>query len=369
MRKRSLALALVLVLAACGGDDNGHTHPDASTTTDSAPPADAAPDAYVLPAGCDFAELADATNDDFTQMGMPEATSLTFSTSLTLCGTINSGHFDDQSGAVDVDSFKITLTADADVIVDLTGTGAEALDFVAVEAFTGTDFGTGAGAGSFLGDHAVFSRHFAAGDYELSMLAGAMAATTTDVAYKIHINMDAPTTRCPTKTGTADYAEASDGAGNTDNDVVTVDYDNSDALTAAATDAPEATALTVAGGTAYLITGTSANNAKVGSYFDVDTYEITTGATTNQLAIRLNWPGTTADFDYYLFEKDSATSVTSGSKIGKMEDEFVTFSVLPNTSYWLWVGAYAGTAQDTTGGSTGLPIDYSATVCAETFTP
>ena len=85
------------------------------------------------------------------------------------------------------------------------------------------------------------------------------------------------------------------------------------------------------------------------------------GANSNQLSVRLNWPGTTADFDFFVFPMNGVIEQATGWYGGNMEDEYTTLAVVPGMSYWVWAGIDDA--------STGQPIDYDLTVCGATFTP
>jgi hypothetical protein len=357
MRLSCLIAALTLTAAACG-DDGSTPLVDGPVT----PIPDASPDGPVLPAGCDFAELNDGGNDILAG-GSAEATNLTLAQSSTMCGTINNGHFAD--GAVDLDTYSITLAADSSVLLSVAGTGLEAID--GVDVLIVSDDGQGnlgiEGSGIFLGDHAIANADLAAGTYQLVVLASAAADIAGPVDYKLKIAVDMPTTRCPKATAAANFTEANDGAQSTGNDMVDVKFlaDPPRALTANAADAPEPTAITTANGMTYRFTGTSANVNAADEYMDRDTFLFKTGPMTNQISVRLNWPGTTDDFDFLIFPADTTDDFASGTRVSNMEDEFATFAVLPNTDYWLWIGSYDG--------STGLPVTYDATICDAPFTP
>ncbi|MDB4959549.1 MAG: hypothetical protein JWO36_7118 [Myxococcales bacterium] len=98
----------------------------------------------------------------------------------------------------------------------------------------------------------------------------------------------------------------------------------------------------------------------VDSYMDRDTFQFTTGATTNQLSLRLNWPGNTADMDYLVFPANKTGDIGGGTAIGTMEDEFTTLAVKPSTPYWLWVGQYSPSGPP-------AAVAYDATICGETY--
>lgn len=345
-------LPVLLIAAACGGDDGPSTQPDA------APTVDASPDGPTLPAGCDYAEQNDAGNDSYIQGGGREATNLTFTARTTVCGQIDSTHFD--NGKVDIDAYAITLSAPATVTLTLVGSGLEGLEQAGFEVWSGMDFADPEGGGSFVGNHGIRALTLDAGTYELAVLAGNAAAIGSPIAYKLTIATDAPAARCPKVTAAANFTEANDGGGNNGNDVFVVDFAQQDpeSLTPNANDAPEPSAITVAPMMAYRISGSLAEVGITGSYKDADTYAFTTDATTNQLEIRLNWTGAT-DLDYFLFE-GAVPSVGGSAIAADLEDEFQTFAVKPNTTYWLWTGLFRT--------STG-PQAYDLSICGVTFTP
>lgn len=347
-----------LVLAACG--DNGHHGPDASTTHDGAVDSPPMFDASV----CSYTEMQDTTNDYVAMPGAFENTGLTYSAApLTICGLVNSGHFDTGRQTVDIDNYKLTVSAAGDVIVTLSAPGVVSLSNFNLTIYAAETGQRATASGMFIGDHAVFIAHLAAGSYEFSVEALAGAPLAMSASYQLKISPDSPATRCPQLTTTANYTEAHDGTTSRGNDVIKIDYtaanSNYYSLTPATTDAPEPTGLTLASGTNYRISGTSANVAAVGSYLDADTYLITTGPTTDQLTIRLNWTGANVDLDYYVF--DGLLPIGTAATIGNGASELATFAVAPSTAYRLWVGAIDG--------STGLPAPYDFSVCAETFTP
>src|ERR1043165_6781718 len=105
-------LALLLALAACG-DDAGSTTPDAPAGGGS----DAAIDAPAAEV-CDYNETADTTNG---ASATPEATGITYAAKTILCGTVNTGHYDAVEELVDQDIYKLTFSADTDIIIHFTG--------------------------------------------------------------------------------------------------------------------------------------------------------------------------------------------------------------------------------------------------------
>ena len=338
------------MLAACGGGDS-------KRDVDAPPGDDAAIDA--APATCNFTEAADATNNTSPTA---EATMLAFGAAkTTICGTIDNGHFEANNGRVDVDTYKVAVSADTDVLVHLTGAGIEALQRVVIQV--GSTAGQQRNLAVVEGDHATLSARLPAGEYVFAVSAFAAADVTAGVPYTLTIVADAPATRCAKATAAADFTEANDGVAHNGNDMITYDgaANPETDITTSPADSPEPTNLTLAAGTSYRLTGSSAAVDPPDDYEDRDTFAFTTGATTTQLTIRLNWTATTVDFDYRVFPANMTLSVTGALASSPVEDEFQTFAVEPNTMYWLWVGAYDG--------ATGQPTTYDATLCAETFTP
>jgi hypothetical protein len=106
-------------------------------------------------------------------------------------------------------------------------------------------------------------------------------------------------------------------------------------------------------------------------YFERDTYLIHTGANVNQITVRTDWDGGTADIDYVLTEELAAGGVGDdivvtgfGLRIGDDGGEFDTFNVKPDTNYWLWAGVYNVTAA---GGAPTLPRTYDISVYGDSF--
>lgn len=325
------------------------------------------------PPGCDYGELADEINDDIqSNVNEAETTHLALTTQAVFCGTIDNTHFDANTRVIDVDSFKLDVAADTKVIVQLQAAGAEQLGDVEIAVFERGAAGT-VGTGKFLGNHAVFNATLPTGFYEVTVFAANTATPAQPIGYKVTVSVDDPATRCGKIAAAANFTEANDGAGSINNDMVDVRYVQNGtmnrALTVATTDVPEPTAITTAAGTKYRLTGTLADVNAADEYRDRDAYLITTGADTNQLSIRLNWPGMKADLDYMLFNENKVPEIADGFLISPMEDEFQTFSVQPSTNYWLWVGAFDSIDNLTPPTPPMLPLIYDFSICAESFTP
>jgi hypothetical protein len=347
----ALAFSLAGALAACSSN-NGNATTDAPGTGIDAP-------GTIAP--CGYTETVDATNNTTA-----EISGLTIGTqSGSLCGQIDGGHFDPTSKTVDVDSYTVAVSGTAELIVQFEDSTPAGLTDFQVAIFDTAANPTLLNAGDYngsLGDHGAYLAELPAGNYNVVVSATAMTDIAAAIPYKVHLVADQPTTRCGDLTGMpVDYTEANDGASNKGNDVVLVDFSKNPSFTMT-TSTPEPTALTVDPTKTFHISGSSATVAAgTDRYLDRDTYLIATGAATNELSIRLDWPGSTADLDYVVFEANMLTPNVAATLTSTTQDEFATFAVKPSTSYWVWIGAYKG--------STGTPIAYDAAVCGGQFTP
>lgn len=340
-----------------GSDDPGESGFDTATPGDLTHPGQPP-----VAAACDYTEQDDTSNDYLADTGyVLEQSGITFDTTVqrTICGKINHGHFDDYWYSVDVDNYGVAMAQEGDVVVTLTGE-AEAINSVGVYAYS-VDSGDSFGS-YFYGDHGVFTAHLPAGHYEFSVEAYDDVDALADIDYKIRINLDHPSARCGRVTHFPDYVEQYDGASSVDNDVFDVDYALYPAQykTSSATDQPEAAGMTMVNPTHYRIWGMSEPRTAQDSYLDRDTYSVTTGPDINQLSIRLNWSSQDADFDYYVFAEGYDTVIGKSTQVKLGEDEYATFPVLPNSTYWVWVGASTNSSQ--------MPADYDVSLCPQTFT-
>ncbi len=345
---RTVAVILASLAAACG-DDARSSPEDAQIIGDSADEPDAP-----TPMGCDYAELDDADNDDITQTGSPELTgqSLTAVAGKVLCGTVSPDHFDDTDGTVDVDAYALQLPA-GPIIVTLSGTGLETLGEAKLGIYSGSNFETIEAEEPLVGSHAVVMLDLPSGAYEFSLISENGTAITTAIPYKIKITVDTPATRCPKIAGAANYME-----GTANNDVVQITYAGGTMITetASGADAPEASGVNLLPGFVARISGGIAATGQIGDYKDPDTYSFTTGPGMDSLTIRLNWPGA-ADLDWFLF-KNGLPAVARRANNNSAEDEMLTVSVLPSSTYWLFVGMF----KDST-----APKTYDLSLCGATF--
>lgn len=340
----------VLLLAACGDNRSPEGGgPDA-------PAADASGGTDGLPAGCDYVEQRDATNDDVAPAtGTPEDTGLELGARSVICGAFEHTHFDGDI-TIDIDSYTFTVTGDTGALVRISG-AATGIELVGVDIYTGPNLDMLVGAVTFYGDHGVTNVRLPAGTYALTAFALHLEAITATVPYQLEVVTDMPDIRCP-ELAAGGYAEANDGGNNRGNDVITLPDGMPPRLTASTMDAPEPSGLVLAPDAPSRFTGTAANIAGPDLYEDKDTYLFATDATTNELSVRLTWPGNGTNLDYFLFEENNPDPVVRATRTATQAPELETFSVKPSTSYWLLVGARAGTT---------VPAAYTATLCGDAF--
>ena len=359
--KCSTLLAVGLV-AACGSDDGDG---DLTAPLDAAAPSDALlTDAQVVDCTGDHRESRDRTNDPLTmEGGEAEATGFVLragSDPFTVCGQIDPAQANDM--LADGDFYEFTVGGDAPVNVRLellAPDGAEATDLAIdlhrVEEGTPVFLATG----PFRTDYGVIAGvPLEPGTYWVNAVAF-HPVPAQPVLYTIAIQRN--TFSCPIAELT--YSESSDGTGR-GNDTVSIDYgDLPPKQTADEGDAPEATGIELAEASGPVrMQGVSLALASDGdSYLDRDAYLVSAGPETNEVEVRLGWPGEDVDLDVYLFEAgdpENDYSVGLGTTTDKSADELFTVNIDPDRSYWLWVGAY----QD----ATGLPVTYNLTVCPRT---
>lgn len=342
MRKSSLhgsLLALALTVG-CGGDDNpavvdGATAPDAGS--DGAP------------ADC-HAEADDNRNGTSS-----EPTGAVFGGQrIAVCGNVD---VDQPSGdLVDLDLYQVTVSPAAPVVVRLTaplGGVVERLDLIVRDA-SGPRSVARLRAGN-----AVTALLLQQGEYTLGVEARDAAAVTS-FPYRIEMYADNPAARCPPMAGGTIHAERDEStAGHRANDVIEVRQQPpllAAMATSDGTDAPDATGVAVTAGNRFAITGSSAGVTTAGDeYRDRDTYSLYTGATTNQLDIRVVWTGGIADLDVLVFGENKPSDPMGTPSAALIGEEVVVTAVEPQSPYWLWVG---GSRR-----STSLPVSYTVHVC------
>jgi len=312
---------LILVAASCGGGDD-------------APP-------------CDYTEAADATNGTTA-----EVTNLTVGKDgHMICGTFSPDGANSTLMVADDDRYRVSVTGAAPLLVEVdVGTGLEVLTGVTVRFFD-----TSAApelvaevTPTFAGSLGAFLVTLDPSDYDVvveARSAGAIAGGMID--YKIRFS---PMPNCDETTGTANYTETNDAG----NGMVSVDYTKDPQFSLTELSSPEATKLTINTDKHVSISGAMGDGAQSDQYLDRDTYEITTGDSTHELAVRLTWEGTSSDLDYILFDGSTTlTPVAASNLASETGPELAMFAVEPKTKYWLWVGGVVGSTA----------TNYRATLC------
>lgn len=321
---------------------------------------DASPDSGPPP--CSYTEHADTTNDPDAASGpLAEATALTVGGApQTLCGKIDTGHFNPDTNSVDVDAYRVTVDAAADLIVRFeVAAGAPPLE-VSVFVFDTADAPAllfGAFNNPDVRDHGAFLISLPPGTFDVVVRAGHDGDLAAPVDYQVQLAPDPPS-RCPAVTAAAAYSEAHDGDGDRGNDVLSVDFARDPAyqLTATTSDAAEPTGLTIEGSTAIRITGSSADVSPEDDYIDRDTYLVRTGAATRELTLRLDWTDEHDDLDIIVLPA-APSPLRDIAKVLHVtgRENYNVVAVNPATDYWIWVGGR--------GGSTALPATYDLSIC------
>jgi hypothetical protein len=302
---------------------------------------------------CDYTESADATNDVTA-----EPTGLALGGHARhVCGAFEPGHFTSAIASADDDRYRVTVTDATPILIDvLVDEGVDVLDGVTLRFFDLATHPALLGQATYrpsLAGHGAFVITLPPGDYDLVVSADAVGELQGDpINYRLRF---AAMPACDAATGTASYTEHDDTAGA--NDAVAVDFTKDPSFTAMAASHPETTALGIAAGHSYSIAGSLDDQPRADQYLDRDTYAITTDDTTNELAVRVDWGSATSDLDYLVFEADTMVPVVASNASSPTGPELAMFAVKPSTTYWLWVGGFAGSTA----------TDYRATVCGNHF--
>ena len=293
------------------------------------------------------------------QLGAAEGTSQSLSTGVSICGQVDASHFSAQTGVVDVDSYSFVLPQAAEVFVS--GEFATALAGQDVELVVSGAGLTNHRVRAAAKDAATWLK-LGAGSATVSVVTRSVRSLAKPIHYVIRAAVDDVNARCArVSKSDADraYTEANDGAANTHNDVVMPSLALEEQLpTDDATDAAEVTNLLPRTGQRVLISGFAANvdhGAGV-SYLDGDAYTVTPLGT-DQFTLRLDWAGSTADLDLWVFAVGDFRPIAHATTTSTTGPEFMTIAVDRTLDYWVWVGAAKG--------STGLPQAYDVTICGE----
>ena len=297
---------------------------------------------------CDYTEAADATNDTTA-----ETTGLSVGTGAShICGAFDQLHFTSTTQSADDDRYRITVTVATPLLIDVfVGDGVEILTGVTVRFFDTSPLPVLlAEAKPSITDHGAFIVTLPPGDYDMAIVGDAIGELQGDpIQYRVRMS---PMPACDATTGAANYTEKNDVGGA--NDTVAVDFTKDPSFTAMASTSPEATSLSIDPGNSAAIAGAIDTNARSDQYLDRDTYEITTGEDSNELAVRLEWDGAASDLDYLVFEASTMSPVVASNLSSNSGPELQMFAVKPSTKYWLWVGGFQGS----------MATNYRATVCA-----
>ncbi len=338
------ALSVLLLLAACGGDDGG------TSPIDGAPPGDAG--VSDAPVDDCYRERLDAENGDAA-----EPTGLVVGgVARPICGQVDVDHAG-AGGALDRDRFAVTLVTPAAVVVRLSAPGSAGLERLQLAITTATGAAIGA---RVIGGLGVAIVQLPAGAHELSVTA--LGNSAGAIPYRLVIAPDDPTARCPLATVNPDYREADESAaGHRANDMVQV---RGTPLVTSATpstsDRPEDTQRAVSSVGRVVLAGTSADVAPAGDdYHDRDAFAVYTGQTTNFLELRAGW-ASPADLDVLVFEAEHPAEPL-GVPTATVAGELVVTSVKPATLYWVWIGGSTRSAA--------LPASYQLAVCGRELTP
>jgi hypothetical protein len=299
---------------------------------------------------CDYTEENDGSNDLTAEM-----TGLTVTDHQKhVCGAFDGGHPNAALGVIDTDTYQVDVETAVPLLVEITGddSSVNQLSDIAVQFLTTDTPPTIVAVGHYnpaLSGHGAYITPMTAGTYNMQVILYASGDLAGSIGYRVRL---APMPACAAMTSPT-YTEASDAT----NGVISVDYENDPSITMIAGDTAEDSHITVGANDSYMIAGSAGSTPGSDEYLDRDTYSFTTDDATNELAIRLDWQGSASDLDYIVFEADSLTPVIGANTTSNSGEELAEFGVMPNSTYWLWIGAFQG--------STATP--YTATVCGQHF--
>lgn len=341
MSRLSFVFVIGIAVAACGGGGDDEAVIDGALAPDSS--------------GDGANQDCRGEGDDDRNGDTAEPTGLTFAGArIAQCGSIDLGHA--QGDLIDRDRYQLTVAPAAPVVVRLTAPLAGAVE--RLELRVDEAGGTPRAVARVRAGNAVSTLLLPQGEYHITVEARGAPAMSV-VPYRIEVFGDQPAMRCPPMPGGTIHMERDESAaGHRANDVVEA-RDAPPILATQATsesDDPDATGKAASAGERFAITGTSASVASAGDdYHDRDTFSFYTGATTNQLDVRVVWTGGLADLDVLVFEAGKADDPMGTPTAALIGEEVVVTSVEPSKEYWLWVG---GSSR-----STSLPTAYAVHVC------
>lgn len=320
----------------------------------------AGPSEPVIDPECDYLEEADLTNHTYPQ----EDSSLVLdaNNTIVICGQIDTTHWD--TGTTDDDDFFYEVAAAGQFVASVEFEGGPHPGTFGLGASQAN--ATGSASGNVVGTKgAVWGEHPEDG-YAIVGVGHYVDAESLEepIKYKIRIKMVPWITDCAVATPQAaaqSYAESSDGAGHTGNDVLRFQYAEPEQPATPETDAPELSNIVLGDGEKSLISGVSANVTHgAEDYKDGDMFRFRTGDI-DQLTIRLDWDSAYADLDFFLFEENDFYGEVGAYTAYRPEAR--TRLVESNKNYWLWIGGH----KDSNNGS--LPTSYRISLCGDTFAP
>ena len=274
---------------------------------------------------------------------------------LNICGSVDGGHYDPQFGILDRDTYRVAVGGDGELLVEITGDPELSMFSVYVRLFDTAAAPALLAQGQLVAPHGAFLAKVPPGDIDVVVEARASSDIAGSLPYRVRL-LPEPATICPPATGSV-YTEAHDGDDMTGNDVALVDFSKSTITPGPGT--AEATGLTIDPGLPAAITGVAGSIGRGDQYLDRDTFAVTTGEASNELAVRVDWPDTTLDLDAIVFD-ESLKPLARLTRASTTEHEFQFVGVEPHTTYWLWVGRFAmppGPASE----------PYNITVCGNSF--
>ncbi|HEX4454339.1 MAG TPA: hypothetical protein VH143_25925 [Kofleriaceae bacterium] len=301
---------------------------------------------------CDYTETDDADNGSAAEL-----TKLTVTDQQQhVCGAFDGGHQNAALGIVDVDTYSVDIETEMamnPLLVEIVGDdGIDQLHDIAIQFLTTDATPTIAAVGQWdpaLSDHGAYVAPLPPGTYDMQVILYDTGALSGSIGYRVRLS---PMPACAALTSPT-YSETSDAT----NGVIAVDYTTDPSFSMISGNTAETSNISVNAGNFYMIAGSASSTATTDQYLDRDTYEFSTDDTTNELAIRLDWDGTTSDLDYIVFEANTMTPVVASNTTSDMAGELAEFGVMPNASYWLWIGAFTGSTATA----------YRATVCGQHF--
>jgi hypothetical protein len=297
---------------------------------------------------CSYREAMDPSNGDAV-----EPTSLTLSTSLSLCGQIDVRPPSGATNLIDRDQYSMAVDAVTHLVTVETTEPVERVFLQVTDENGFFDHAYAQGRRVTM----ILPPWVGPGEMQIQISAYNPTELAAPVPYTVTIE-PLDFARCPTKAN-ADYVEASDGASNLDNDMALVTLTGAFwvSQTTETTDVPEMPPLTIGTGTSLRLDGQlGINTTHADIYKDRDVYALPIDASTQSLDLRLAGSGD-SDLDILLI--NAATSETTpvvrlagGNSGNSLSPELQVVAVEPSTTYWLMVA-----------NSSDPQMPYSLTIC------